>query len=144
MIGKDRLAIFSHLPLAELTYHDIRSGLGEILPDRFRELLMLRPEPVLVNSYRREHFAVPGSPTRITIDYDIMSYSQAGHLRPHRRFGVPLHDLIVIEGKSPRGNEGELRRILHPLKLRVTRCSKYVQGCQALGLAASSAGVTDD
>jgi hypothetical protein len=144
MIGKDRMAIDSQVPLAELTYDEIRTGLCEILPPRFGELLMLRPEAVLVNSYRREHFAVPGSPTRITIDYDIVSYAQSGYARPHRHFGVPLGDLIVIEGKAPRGSETELRGILYPLKLRVTRCSKYVQGCQALGLADDNAGITDD
>ncbi len=88
----------------------------------------------MANAYRREHFAVPGTPHRLTLDYDIVCYEQTARLRPEPRFGVPLYGMTVIEAKSPLGREDEVRRLLHPLRLRATRSSKYVTGCQALGV----------
>jgi hypothetical protein len=144
MIGKDRLPIESSIPIAEMTYDELRDELARVLPPRFRETLLLRAEPVLINSYHREHFGLEGTPIRITLDSEIECFDQAGLLRPRRRFGVPLRDLVVIEGKAPCGSELELRRALHPLRLRVTRCTKYVQGCQALGVATGAGGLPDD
>jgi hypothetical protein len=143
MIGKERFTIECDVPISELTYDDLRDELCRILPPRQRETLLLRPDPVLISSYSREHFAAPDAPIRITLDSEIATYDQAGLLRPRRRFGVPLRDLVVVEGKAPCGLEGELRRFLHPLRLRVTRSSKYVQACQALGFS-TGAGIEHD
>jgi hypothetical protein len=41
---------------------------------------------------------------------------------------------VILEAKSSVGREHRMRELLHPLDPRVTRSSKYVLGCQAIGL----------
>jgi hypothetical protein len=54
------------------------------------------------------------------------------------KFGVSAPDLLVVEGKLPAGRELDLPDFLHPLRLRITKCSKYVLGCRMLGIAATT------
>jgi hypothetical protein len=53
-------------------------------------------------------------------------------------FARKMEDFIVVEGKTPVGREGELRRWFHPYSPRAGRCSKYVHGCCQLGLIRES------
>ena len=91
-------------------------------------------EPVVVVEYKREHFASACGQLRITIDYDITFYRQFGHHQLRMEFPQRLPRVAVLEGKTPVGMERELRALLYPLTLRSGRCSKYVHGCQQLGL----------
>jgi len=134
MTAKDRFALEAPFPVGGLDYDDLHHAIAPLLPERFAALWALRRDPVVVNTYRREHFAVPGTPLRLTLDYDIVCYEQTGRRALDLRHGFPLDGYTVIEAKSPSGRETDLPRILHPLRLRVTRSSKYVRGCLALGL----------
>jgi hypothetical protein len=136
-MDKDRLAILSRTPLPSLTFQDILRELSAILPAKPREALMRRPEPVLISEYKREYFREHYSPVRITIDFDITYFDQSGRRRPGKKFGVRTPEWVIVEGKAPVGEELRLRRLLFPLQPRVTRSSKYVMGCQRLGLAAA-------
>jgi hypothetical protein len=136
-MDKDRLAILSRTPLASLTFQDILRELSAILPTKPRETLMRRPEPILISEYKREYFREYHSPVRITIDFDVTYYDQSGRRRPAKKFGVRTPEWIIVEGKAPVGEELRLRHLLYPLQPRVTRSSKYVMGCQRLGLAAA-------
>jgi len=138
MTAKDRFAVEAPFPVGGMDYEDIRREIGRLLPERFSALWALRGDPILVNTYRREHFAVPGTPLRLTLDYDIVCYEQAGRRAPDMHHGLALDGYTVIEAKAPSGRETELPRLLYPLRLRVTRSSKYVRGCLALGLAAGT------
>lgn len=134
MIAKERFAIEAPFPVGAMDYEEIRLEIARLLPERFAALWALRGDAVLVNTYRREHFGVPGTPLRLTLDYGIVCYEQAGRRAPDLRHGLHLDGYTVIEAKAPCGREVELPVILHPLRLRVTRSSKYVMGCTALGL----------
>lgn len=134
MIAKDRFALEAPFPVGGMDFDDLRRDIARLLPERFASLWALRGDPVVVNTYRREHFAVPGTPLRLTLDYDIVCYEQTGRRRLDLRHGFALDGYTVIEAKCPKGRETELPRILHPLRLRVTRSSKYLRGCLALGL----------
>jgi hypothetical protein len=136
-MDKGRLAILSSVPLRSLTFQDILSELSAILPVKPRETLMRRPEPILISEYKREYFREYHSPVRITLDFDITYFDQSGRRRPGKKFGVRTPEWIIVEGKAPVGEELRLRRLLYPLQLRITRSSKYVMGCQRLGLAAA-------
>lgn len=133
-LEKRRLAIESSVALRPLEFREIRRNLSCILPSNEAELLMVRSEPVLMTCYKREHFASRDTPIRMTLDYDIRCYDQTGTRRLRTRFGVPLPDLIVVEGKAPLGTETDLPYLLAPLRPVLTKSSKYVMGCRLLGL----------
>ncbi len=135
MIHKDRVKIIAPAETGSMMYKRLVSELAETLSTEHGEMLMMRPEPVVIVEYRRRHYHVPGSPVRLTLDYDIACYSQAGKSKPDSRFPIYLQDLVILEVKTPAGGEEEVRGLLYPLSPRVTRCSKYVRSCQLLGMS---------
>ncbi len=134
MVHKERLELRAHQPLGDLTYREILEELQRVLPDSAAEMLLARPEAILMTEYRREYFRAPGSRARITLDEDIVSYSQRGLRRPRKGFGTKGSELVILEAKIPKAAGEELRALLHPLEPYVTKSSKYVQGCLRLGL----------
>jgi hypothetical protein len=133
-LEKRRLAIESTEGLGSLSYNDVARELSRVLPPRDTELLHARREPVLMTSYKREHFSSREESTRVTLDYDIRCFQQYGARRLRTRFGVPIPDLVVVEGKTPPDSESELPHLLAPLRPVLTKSSKYVMGCHVLGL----------
>jgi hypothetical protein len=132
--GKHRFQMRSREPLATLNYRAIRENLSAALPERCQSILTRYCEPTVLVRYRREHFVSHDRALRATVDYDIRYFDQTGKRQITTSFGRRHEGLIVLEGKTPVGREHELRRLVHPLAARVGRCSKYVYGCQMLGL----------
>ena len=135
--GKHRLQIRAAGGLANLTYSQIRHNLEAVIPDYLFRDMMINSEPIVIVQYNREHFASDDG-LRITLDYDLTYYDQTGRQMISTAFPRRLEGLVVLEGKTPVGREGELRRWLHPFSPRVGRCSKYVHGCCQLGLIQAS------
>ena len=131
--GKHRLQLQSRRPIADLSYTQIQGHLEAILPEALLPDLLLYSEPVVIVQYKREHFATDDG-LRITLDYDLTWYDQSGRRTISMYFPQRLEDLVVVEGKTPVGREGELRQWLYPFTPRAGRCSKYVRGCCQLGL----------
>ena len=129
-ISKQRVGLRTATPLADCTYRQLIDDLDRLLDDEQGALLRLRCEPVVLVSYKRQHFRDPASGIRLTLDYDIVGYDQLGLPRPARRFGVALADAVVVEVKAPPALIGAVPALLHPLRPRVTRFSKYVECCQ--------------
>lgn len=132
--GKHRLQLRANTELCEQSYDELHRALQKVVPERLLPDLIANPEPIVVVEYRREHFASSCGQLRVTIDYDITFYRQFGSRRIRMEFPERLHQLAVLEGKTPVGLEHQLRALLFPLTLRAARCSKYVFGCQQLGL----------
>ena len=137
--GKHRLQLQASRPLAEMSYRQIMEGLMETLPDEHIGQVLASSQPLAIVQYKREHFASPDGSLRVTLDYELAFYDQTGRRFINTSFPHRLHNLIVVEGKTPAGREWELKRLLYPLALRVGRCSKYVHGCRLLGLIPSAA-----
>lgn len=131
--GKHRLQIRATEPLINLTYSQIHHQLEAVIPDYLIRDLVANSEPIVIVQYNREHFATDDG-LRITLDYDLTYYDQTGRKMISTSFPRRLDGLVVLEGKTPVGREGELRRWLHPFSPRAGRCSKYVHGCCQLGL----------
>jgi hypothetical protein len=134
VLEKRRIALESNKPLGSMSFREMILELDSVLPPKEAALLHARPEPVLITSYKREHFASRDTSARITLDYDVRCFEQFGARRMRTRFGVPLPDLVVVEGKVPPGTETDLPRLLAPLRPVLTKSSKYVMGCRVLGL----------
>ena len=132
--GKHRFQVRSHGPIHTLSYRTILENLSAALPERCQSILARYREPAVLVRYQREHFVSHDRALRATVDYDIRYFDQTGKRFITTSFGRRHEGLIVLEGKTPVGREHELRRLLHPLRARVGRCSKYVYGCQLLGL----------
>ncbi len=130
--GKHRFEFRSETPLSEMTYSQIRRCLENSMPQGLLGDVLPNCEPVVIVEYKREHFATDDG-LRITLDYDLTYYDQAGSSRISARFPRKVEGLVVLEGKTPIGRESELRRWLYPFTPRATRCSKYVLGCQQVG-----------
>ena len=132
-ISKQRVGLRTSGPLGAWRYRELVDDLAPLLDDEQAAMLRLRVEPVMLVSYKRQHFRDPESGTRLTLDYDVVGYDQLGLSRPSRRFGTPLHDLAVIEVKAPPARVDAVHRLLSPLRPRLLRCSKYVQCCLQTG-----------
>ena len=117
-----------------MSYHEIRSNLQVLLPSEYHSDLLELSEATVLVEYKREHFMSQDESLRITLDYDIAFYDQYNREFISSEFGVSSGDLVVVEGKAPIGRESELSELLYPLCLRAQRNSKYVSGCQQLGL----------
>jgi hypothetical protein len=135
--GKHRLQLRSEQPLTSLPYAQIRHNLEAAVPEHLQRELIRYSEPVVIVQYNREHFATDDG-LRLTLDYDLTYYDQTGRQLISTAFPRRLEGLVVLEGKTPVGREGELRSWLYPFAPRVGRCSKYVQGCCQLGLIRAS------
>lgn len=132
--GKHRLRIESQRPLAEMSYAEIDAGLRQVLPQRFAPTLETYPEPTLLVRYKRQHFQTDDGSVRLTVDYDVGWVEQVGRPRITAGFASSLPEMVVLEAKAAPGLERRIRRLLEPLPVRATRSSKYVTGCQLVGL----------
>jgi SPX domain protein involved in polyphosphate accumulation len=132
--GKHRFQVRAGEPIGCLDYRTLVATLTDALPEGCRAMLARYCEPTVLVRYRREHFVSRDQALRATVDYDICYFDQTGKRRISTSFVRRNEGLVVLEGKTPPGRERELRRLLHPLGARVGRCSKYVDGCQMLGL----------
>lgn len=132
--GKHRLQLRADRDVGTCDYVELQRALRQVVPNRLLPDLLANPEPIVVVEYQREHFASACGQLRITIDYDIRFYRQLGRNQIRMEFPQRLPRIAVLEGKTPVGLERELRALLYPLTLRSGRCSKYVHGCQQLGL----------
>jgi len=140
LVVKNRLEVGSPVALGELTYREILERLTELLPPEYREVLMRHSSPVLLCEYRRLYFEGTDHRQRVTVDYDLEWCAQAGRDRINRRFAVELPQLVIVELKTPPGSSLGALRHLRPLRLTPTRSSKYVVGCQQLGLVEDTRG----
>jgi hypothetical protein len=132
--GKHRLHVRSSETLEKLSYRTIVENLSKALPDHCQSILARFCEPTVLVRYQREHFTSVGGPLRATIDYNICYFDQTGKQFISTSFAQRHEGLVVLEGKMPVGREHELRSLMQPLGARIGRCSKYVHGCQMLGL----------
>lgn len=135
--SKDRFALPLARPFEEGTVRETAMNLSRLLPPASSEAFLARPEAIVIVEYERQYFEAPGGNLRITLDSDLVFFSQLGRLHPSRRFPHHVRDVVILEVKSPFENvasDDPLRELLHPLSPRVTRSSKYVLGCQAVGL----------
>ncbi len=137
--GKHRLQIEACRPLVEMSYREILDSLMATLPREYLGQVLASSDPVAIVQYKREHFASSDGSLRVTLDYDLAFYDQTGRRYINTSFPHRLDGLVVVEGKTPVGQERELKRLLYPLALRVGRCSKYVHGCRLLGLIPTAA-----
>ena len=134
MTGKYRLRLRSCEAVGTWSYAALLDGLAGVIPTVYLPTLLRHPEPTVLVEYRREHFVAPEQPLRVTLDYGLVYYDQTGKQRISTAFGRRHEGLVVLEGKMPVGYERELRAFLQPFGARVRSCSKYVHGCQRLGL----------
>jgi hypothetical protein len=121
-------------PLETSSLGETARALASSLPSPSSQALLARPEAIVLVEYERSYFEAAGGALRITLDSDLVFFSQAGRLRPSRRFPIRARDVVILEAKASVESEDRMRELLHPLSPRVTRSSKYVLGCQAVGL----------
>jgi hypothetical protein len=131
--GKFRTPLTLQRPLADVSYQELRRGLQAVVPDSSQALARIYDQPIVLVEYQREHFMCQELGLRMTLDYDLVFYDQAGCLRPKLGIGISLPSLALIEAKSVPPAPRDLSRLLHPLGQRVSRCSKYVHGCAQIG-----------
>ncbi len=132
--SKERHRLPLAKPLESSPLREIAKALSRSLPQAASEAILARPEAIVIVEYERSYFEAAFEPLRVTLDSDLVFYSQVGRLRPSRQFPVPVRNVVILEAKGSVGDGDRMRELLHPLEPRVTRSSKYVLGCQAIGL----------
>ena len=135
--GKHRLELRSHQDVSDLTYRQIVDELVDALPPQHVGDLLKRSEPIVIVEYKREHFASPDGTLRMTLDYDLAFYDQTGKQHISTSFPHRMPEMFVLEAKGPQGEQEEIKELLYPFRPRMGSCSKYVHGCQQLGLVPS-------
>ena len=92
---------------------------------------LLGLEPALVNRYQRRYFASACGRFRLTVDWGLRFMSPQ---RPHEWLPVlpPLDSMVVMELKYASDQADQAGTITNGFPFRVTRCSKYILGIQAL------------
>jgi hypothetical protein len=109
-----------------------RRELKLALPLHEAELLLFRPEPVLMTCYRREHIRSHDTSIRFALDYDVRCFDQLGARRLRTSFGAPIAGLVVVEAKAPPGAETHLPRLIAPFRPALTKSPEYVMDCRLL------------
>ena len=138
LTGKRRMKLSLDGSFSEWSYRKwyqelLRVAPGEMLPE-----LLQYSEPKILVEYRREHFVSSDGQLRCTLDYELKFYDQTGRQFVSNLFPIRMPNFLVLEGKTPIGRERELKELFAPLTLRAERCSKYVLGCNVLGLVNGS------
>lgn len=132
--GKRRHQIETERPLSEWTCRRISQQIGESVSEGDRILAWQLTEPVVTVEYSREHFVSADGELRFTLDYDLRFVDQTGRHRIASGFATEATEFLLIEGKYAPGQDAEVKRLLHPLAPRISSSSKYVLGCELLGL----------
>jgi hypothetical protein len=135
--GKDRVELDLSAPLETTPLCSLARSLATNAWGASVEALVARPDPVVLVEYERTYYQADGA-VRVTLDTDLVFYRQFGSRFIDRRFPVRVRGIVIVEGKVPLGSEPLLTPLLHPLSLRVSRSSKYVMGCHAVGAATAS------
>ena len=131
--GKHRFRLTSSTPPAQAPFRVLHRELLRSLAGRPGVHLWQEAEPVILVEYRREHFAIGEGSARLTLDYDMKFFPQVGRHRFSRCFPETLPGVVVIECKSATHDRVSPGGVLAPLRVRPSRFSKYVVGCQQLG-----------
>ncbi|MBC8289772.1 MAG: polyphosphate polymerase domain-containing protein [Planctomycetes bacterium] len=132
--GKRRQQIQTDRPLTEFRFREIIRQIGECVADGDRILAWQLIEPIVTVEYCREHFVSSDGELRFTLDYDLQFVDQTGRNQIASGFATEASSFVLIEGKFPPGQAAEVQRLLHPLAPRISSSSKYVLGCELLGL----------
>lgn len=132
--GKHRYRVRSADCLGQMTWRTLLGRLVAALPEEQRVEVYGNCDPVVLVEYRREHYVSADNTIRLTIDDQLAFYQQIGCMGINCGFPKRRDDLVILEGKGPPGTGQRLRELLDPLPLRVSKFSKYVNGCRSLGL----------
>ena len=140
LVMKERATIETRVPLDALSYRELETHLASTLTARHRELLKLQSRPIVLIEYRREYFEGIDQAVRVTLDSALKWFAQLSKERVSWRFPVTLPHLVILEVKTRPDYPLDVDQLLYPLRLAPTRSSKYVIGCQQLGLTAVRRG----
>lgn len=110
----------------------IMGAIRREIPQDLVPALDLTSEPTLINRYWREYFVSFDGALRVTLDYDQSYYDQRGTHIPNLRLPVLRWGQMVIECKADARDSDRVRELIAELPLRVSRCSKYVHGVEAI------------
>lgn len=91
----------------------------------FDELLRVST-PLVINRYKRDYYVSADEHVRLTLDYQIIAYSQYLTPRPNLSFAQPKDEMMLIEFKCEVPYARQLADVLAGFPLRVNRYSKYV------------------
>lgn len=130
---KDRFELTLPESIDDLSFRDLKRQLKAQLPYAMYERFVFRSDPILLNEYAREYFYDHYHNIRLTLDYDMRCFNQMGHRKISRAYPHALEGVIILECKLPVDFAHDLEQTLSPLRLRVTRSSKYVQCLERLG-----------
>lgn len=131
--AKERVRLELGQRLETIRYRELVGELARRIEDHQASWLGLRGEPSMLVSYQRRHFRQDETGARITLDWGLRGYDQLGARRPNRDWPVESDGRVIVEVKVPVGDEERVSGLLHPLRVRLARSSKYVHCCTRAG-----------
>jgi SPX domain protein involved in polyphosphate accumulation len=87
--------------------------------------------PVLVNRYKRKYFCTHDEKIRITVDSNLLFYPYSVVASDSFAKNVPLYG-TVVEVKYLPEYQDKVASIVTEIPIRLSKFSKYIQGCEAL------------
>lgn len=116
----------------EMNWRDILGHLSEGLPQEAWKWMESHPLPILINRYVRNYYISRNDRIRVTLDTGLRIYDQTRNAYPNYYSTQNLPRFFVLEVKFPRELREKASQIVKDIPIRVSRCSKYIIGFNAI------------
>ncbi len=120
------------LNLRRQRWSEVVHLLDRHIPAEWRHYLRIACLPIILTSYQREYYISADRLVRLTVDRAQKAYDQRRSVRPNLRWPTPVPERIIVELKGAAEQRDRLADIASVFPARITRCSKYVDGVQAI------------
>ena len=122
---------FLHLT-GTIDWRNFTKKITEQLPMKYKQHLLSRPVPTIINRYHREYYISHDEKIRLTIDrkHNIFDQRQRSTMNITKRAVIP--DNLVIEVKFDRKYHNTAASVIHGIPIRSSRNSKYINSINAV------------
>lgn len=120
------------IDLATMPWQRVVGVIHRSIPEATLTQIRNLEHPVLINQYHRRYLSTADRKVRITIDTHQRYFNQWSTTMPNLKFPSQSPGTLVVEVKANRSHSDDVRRVIETLPLRISRNSKYVEGCEHL------------
>ena len=116
-------------------WRDVKKTISQQLSSDGKVWMNQYPQPVLINSYKRQYFVSNDGNIRVTVDTNQQAFDQRMSSVPNFKSGAHIAKNLVVEFKFDPIDRDIASNFMQSIPIRVSRHSKYVLGVHAIKLA---------
>lgn len=114
------------------SWKDIRKNILKQIGHEEKKWLVLNPQAMIINRYKRKYFTSHNQKIRITVDTNQSVYDQRYKPYPNVSHKANIPKTLVVEIKFERKDKDLGFKIIEGFPIRVGRNSKYMMGIKAI------------